>query len=449
MEFHSPPNTKNRISTELIWVLVTSFVVLTVISFTASPVSATDKRFEHLRFHSFFRRITWTPPAVTTTIAPGESQTLFVSLTAARTLRNVGVRVARELQPFVHVEPATFKRIGKGHTVNINVTISVPSSVDSGTFRGKLRLFRELRLGFGRKRKTIAIPLLLARPLPVVIDIEPTAPVITVTTPEDGATVATESLLVSGTVEAGGEEVGVTVNDFPAAVQGNIFGALVPITPETTTLTVIATTPSGATANHSITVATSALPTPTIALRSSPPSGVAPLTVGFSLVGGPVPTAIDLDLVGDGIVDFSGPSLEGQTFTYPEPGVFFPTVTLTDAKGNQHTGTTIVQVYDQAALDALLQAKWTGMKGALRAGEVARAVTFIHTAARAAYGSQLARFSPATLANIDQYITTIQLVEVGPGGAQYEMLRDRNGQILSFAVWFQVDQDGIWRLRRF
>lgn len=162
-----------------------------------------------------------------------------------------------------------------------------------------------------------------------------------------------------------------------------------------------------------------------------------------------MPTSINLDLVGDGTVDFSGPSLEGQTFSYLEPGLFFPTVTLTDADGNQHTASAVVQVYDQPTLDALLQAKWTELKEALRAGEVARAVTFIHTAARASYESQLARFSPATLTNIDQHITTIQLVEVGPGGAQYEMLRDRNGQILSFVVWFQVDQDGIWRLRRF
>ncbi len=46
-------------------------------------------------------------------------------------------------------------------------------------------------------------------------------------------------------------------------------------------------------------------------------------------------------------------------------------------------------------------------------------------------------------------MTTISLVGVGFGGAQYEMLRDRDGQTYSFAVWFQIDQDGLWRLRRF
>jgi hypothetical protein len=29
------------------------------------------------------------------------------------------------------------------------------------------------------------------------------------------------------------------------------------------------------------------------------------------------------------------------------------------------------------------------------------------------------------------------------------MLRQRDGQTRSFAVWFQLDLDGLWRLRRF
>ncbi len=46
-------------------------------------------------------------------------------------------------------------------------------------------------------------------------------------------------------------------------------------------------------------------------------------------------------------------------------------------------------------------------------------------------------------------MTAIRLVELGFGGAQYEMLREDDGETLSFAVWFQVDHDGVWRLRRY
>jgi len=40
-------------------------------------------------------------------------------------------------------------------------------------------------------------------------------------------------------------------------------------------------------------------------------------------------------------------------------------------------------------------------------------------------------------------------VETGFGGAQYEMLRQGPDQVQSFAVWFMIDSDGIWRLRKF
>lgn len=272
---------------------------------------------------------------------------------------------------------------------------------------------------------------------------------LSITEPSSGDTITSDAVLVRGLVDAGGLEVGVTVNDFPGAVIGNTFAALVPVTPGTTTLIAFATTASGASATQSIDIAVGAPPTPGIILVANPAGGVAPLTVGFSILGGPAPTTVELDLDGDGTIDFTGPTLEQQTFNYAKPDLYSPKVKMIDADGNALTASTVVQVYDQVALDAQLQAKWTGMKDALRVGDVAHAVSFLHSDTRAAYQAQLSRFSPGTLANIDRWMTTIQLVEVGPGGAQYEVLRDRNGQMLSFAVWFQLDQDGIWRLRRF
>ena len=132
-----------------------------------------------------------------------------------------------------------------------------------------------------------------------------------------------------------------------------------------------------------------------------------------------------------------------------QPGIYTPTVQVTDPQGQLHSAVSIVQVLDQASLDARLQVVWQGLKDALRSGDVARAVAFIHSDTRARYQAQFSRFRPATLANIDQYVATIELVEVGFAGAQYEMLRAEDGQTRSFAVWFQIDQDGLWRVRRF
>jgi hypothetical protein len=171
--------------------------------------------------------------------------------------------------------------------------------------------------------------------------------------------------------------------------------------------------------------------------------------VGFAILGGPTPQTVELDVEGDGTIDFTGPGLEGQTFTYGTPGVYAPKVKLTAAGGQEFRGSAVVQVHDRVTLDAQLQPRWNGLKDALRAGDVNRGVTFIHSDTRAGYQEQLGRLRPATLAEIDRWMTTIQLVRVGPGGALYEMLRERNGKMLSFAVWFQIDQDGFWRLRRF
>jgi hypothetical protein len=194
----------------------------------------------------------------------------------------------------VHVEPLTVERIGVDQAVKITLTIFVPQTAVRGRIEGKLRLFR--RLGFGRKGKTIAIPLLLARPLPVVIDIERTAPVVTIIEPSDGTIVFEGSVLVRGTVEADAREFGVTVNDVIAAVQGNTFAAFLPVTPDTTTLTAVATTASGATGSGTIglTVTPATDSDFILRLRPSPPGGVAPLSVAFSLLGRPVPTVIDL-----------------------------------------------------------------------------------------------------------------------------------------------------------
>jgi hypothetical protein len=107
-------------------------------------------------------------------------------------------------------------------------------------------------------------------------------------------------------------------------------------------------------------------------------------------------------------------------FTSSRPRIYLATLHVTDIDGTSHSAVTLVHVFDPTALDARLQAVWNSFPVQL-----------------------------VDARNIDQSMMSIRLVEVGFGGAQYEMLRPRDGRMFSFAVWFQLDFDGLWRLRRF
>jgi hypothetical protein len=275
---------------------------------------------------------------------------------------------------------------------------------------------------------------------------------IAVQTPVAGATLNDFRVFVTGNFDTSlAPEVGINVNGVVGLIDGDRFATLVPVDPTVTTITAVATNFAGTIlASDTVPVTVVAPSTDTVVhLIPSPPGGLAPLTVGFSLSTIAPMSQVALDLDGDGSIDFQGTSLTGQQFTYNEPGLYTPTVRVTDNQGQIHTAVTFVQVLDQAVLDTQLQLVWHGFKNALRSGDVSQAVAFLHSESRAAYQAKLALFNATTLANIDQYMTSIQLVEVGFGGAQYEMIRNQAGQAVSFSVWFRIDQDGLWRLRRF
>lgn len=274
--------------------------------------------------------------------------------------------------------------------------------------------------------------------------------------PLPGAVITTSTIWVRGMVEgqSGAATVEVPLSTVlggtaAAPVEGGRFALEVPADPALTTLTALVTDQSGATARVDIPVVLAPDGSIQESLDVWPPGGTAPLDVRIGLHGlRGLPISLDVD--GDGTREFEGELAVNDFYaTYPAPGIYVPTVEIAGPGGDVRRRRAVVEVYDPAALDAQLQAVWSGFKNALRNGDVAAATGFIVAERRAAWAEYFASLPPGAFEDVDRVFPTMTPVEVGYGGAQYEIVTERDALIYSYAIWFQIDSDGRWRLWRF
>jgi len=175
---------------------------------------------------------------------------------------------------------------------------------------------------------------------------------------------------------------------------------------------------------------------------------VAPLAVRFSLSRNPETASVELDADGDGVVDVAGPALDEHVVTYPRAGIYVARAVITDTAGAVSTATAVVRVFDAAALDSHLQAKWSAMRDALRRGDIAAGVSHIVQRRRADYEAAF-RLLSGSLPAIDSILTDVAPLTIRNASAISEMRRMDDGLLKSFEIRFAIDGDGIWRLEAF
>jgi hypothetical protein len=271
-----------------------------------------------------------------------------------------------------------------------------------------------------------------------------------ITSPAPGSIVTAHEVLVRGTYPSSfGLDVGVTVNGVRGPAGGGQFAALVPVDPQVTQLTAVAKDAAGTTLDDdTIPITVQAAPDETaVSLRATPLIGVVPLSVEMTLVSTVAVTHVAVDQDGDGDADFDGPTLDGVRLVYEQAGVFLATATAT-TPGGPETSTVAVQAYDGPALEALLQARWTAMKNALRVGDIDGALLFVSTPARPRYRDAFEAIV-SDLPQIDSILLPLTFVRAWGPEVIFTMARTDAGVEKSFEVRFAVDPDGVWRLRAF
>ncbi len=288
----------------------------------------------------------------------------------------------------------------------------------------------------------------------VTVTVTPIA--ISITSPLEGETINRPNTIVQGTItNLTGNETGVYVNGIVAMVYGDQFVANnVPLAEGENTITAVATDAAGYTDSASITVY-SDITDDYIRVTAEPESGVSPLEVVLRAEGSFTPSNLSFTKI-------SGPEpaeyLPGSEpneikVRLEETGVYYFLATAEDDQSNTYTDTVAVQVLDVAVLDALLKAKWNGMKTALIAEDIEGALNYIEQYSRETYQDIFNALGSSYLSSVAENMEDIQLIYALNGLAKYRIRRNQEineaQHTITYYIYFQINGHGVWTIRAF
>ena len=125
---------------------------------------------------------------------------------------------------------------------------------------------------------------------------------------------------------------------------------------------------------------------------------------------------------------------------------------MIDDQGHSYTSSVAVKVVDEAALDTLLTAKWAGMKSALIAGDVDRALEHHHEDTRERYAA-IYNALGSDLPVLAQQMQEISLIYYEDQRAKYRIRQDHDveGQTvtITYYIYFSQGENGIWKIEKY
>jgi Glucodextranase, domain B/Bacterial Ig domain len=281
-----------------------------------------------------------------------------------------------------------------------------------------------------------------------------------ITSPAVDETIAQSPILIKGILKRNDsmpitEEVGIVVNGYPAQFQGTEFGVEgISLEPGVHTLTATAYGDNGVIASTSIEAdfAPGEPDTPSLSLNvlpscvEFPSSSTVTFTTDEAL---PYPiVSYQLDTDGDGVTDVESQTFGEVSYTYTNPGLYFPTLTAIDSKGNLLTAATMVNVLNQSVVDNLLRANWTMMVDKLSNGDTTTALNQIATEARPNYETMF-NLLQDQLPLIMSTSREFNFLSLTCGSARYELVTEESGGTYSYEVLFSKDTNGLWKIRSF
>ena len=273
---------------------------------------------------------------------------------------------------------------------------------------------------------------------------------ISISSPASGATINKPFVTVTGAViNSTGNETGVTVNGIAATLYGNQFIAdKVTLAEGSNTITVTATDTAGTTTSSSITVAANTTGN-YITLTANIESGISPLETVLRIDGLSSSATPTIGSSGPAAADFSNcTSFDDCRVKMTVEGVYYFTATGTGTDGNSYQDTITITVMNKTQLDALLKAKWEGMKTTLRANDINGALNYLGSGIRTKF-NRIFGLIGADLPMIVEQLPDVNLISVRGDVAKYYLKKLESGTEYAYFIYFMRDANGFWKIENF